>query len=202
MSCSARLPVFVMLTSLLFASRPALAPVAFAGCFMLGAGAAFLSAWVFSRTMFKGRARPMILELPAYQVPSVRNALLAARDQSVSFLKTAGTVIMAICIVMWWLSAYRYPPAKATLRSSRGAGVRAGCAVLVDRADRIGARAQRAGRPAGWGMRFSRCLRRWARLAAERGPADQFPRAEVFVSTMAVLAGAAKTSGASPACGR
>ena len=48
----------------------------------------------------------MILELPSYRTPSVRNAVLAAKDQGLAFLRTAGTVIMAICIVMWWLSAY------------------------------------------------------------------------------------------------
>ena len=48
----------------------------------------------------------MILELPTYKTPSLRNALLAAKDQGVSFLATAGTVIVAICIVMWWLSTY------------------------------------------------------------------------------------------------
>jgi ferrous iron transport protein B len=54
MSCSARLPVFVLLTSLLFAGQRGLAAAAFAACFMLGAGAAFLSALLFSRTILKG----------------------------------------------------------------------------------------------------------------------------------------------------
>ena len=54
MSCSARLPVFVLLTSLLFAGQPGLAALAFAGCFMLGAAAAFLSALLFSRTILQG----------------------------------------------------------------------------------------------------------------------------------------------------
>ena len=49
---------------------PGSAGFAFAGCFMLGAGVAFLSALLFSNSVLKGRARPMILELPAYQVPS------------------------------------------------------------------------------------------------------------------------------------
>ncbi len=123
MSCSARLPVFVLLTSLLFAGRPALAGFAFAGCFMLGAGVAFLSALLFSNSVLKGRARPMILELPAYQMPSLRNALLTARDQGLSFLKTAGTVIMAICVVMWWLSAYpRVAPPDEAAGASRAGG--------------------------------------------------------------------------------
>jgi ferrous iron transport protein B len=106
MSCSARLPVYVLLTSLLFADRPALAGVAFAGCYLLGATAAFVSALVFGKTVLRGRPRPMVLELPTYKRPSLTNALLTAKDQGLSFLKTAGTVIMVICIVMWWLSAY------------------------------------------------------------------------------------------------
>jgi len=60
---------------------------------LLGAGAALFTAWLVGRTVLPGRARPMILELPTYKVPSIRNALLAAKDQSLSFLTTAGTVI-------------------------------------------------------------------------------------------------------------
>jgi ferrous iron transport protein B len=196
MSCSARLPVFVMLTSLLFASHPSLAPIAFAGCFMLGAGAAFLSAMLFSRTILKGRARPMILELPAYQVPSVRNALLTARDQGLSFLKTAGTVIMAICVVMWWLSAYPRvaPPADAVaLRAQAAAAATpAGATALVDQAHRLEERAQQAGSFAG---RLGHAVQPvFAPLGYDwqlsAGLLTSFLAREVFVSTMAVLAGA------------
>ena len=197
MSCSARLPVFVMLTSLLFASRPSLAPIAFAGCFMLGAGAAFLSALLFSRTVFKGRSRPMIMELPAYQVPSLRNALLAARDQSLSFLKTAGTVIMAICVVMWWLSAYPKvaPPAEATALRAQAASAAvapAEAAALSDKAGRLEARAQQAGSLAGWLGHAIHPV--FAPLGFDwqlsEGILTSFLAREVFVSTMAVLAGA------------
>src|SRR6185295_15418106 len=106
MSCSARLPVYVLLTSVLFATRPALAGLAFAGCYVLGAAAAFFTAALFGRTILRGRARPMMLELPDYKWPSLRNALFTARDQGLAFLKTAGTIIFAICVVMWWLSAF------------------------------------------------------------------------------------------------
>jgi ferrous iron transport protein B len=194
MSCSARLPVFVMLTSILFAGRPAMAPVAFAACFMLGAGAAFLSALLFSRTVFRGRARPMILELPAYQVPSIRNALLAARDQSLSFLQTAGTVIMLICVVMWWLSAYPKvtPPAEAVaLRAEAAAAPPADAALLIDRAENIEARAQQAGSLAGWLGHAIQPV--FAPLGYDwqlsEGLLTSFLAREVFVSTMAVLGG-------------
>jgi ferrous iron transport protein B len=195
MSCSARLPVFVMLTTLLFASRPALAPVAFAACFMLGAGAAFLSALLFSRTIFRGRARPMILELPAYQVPSIRNALLSARDQSLSFLKTAGTIIMLICVVMWWLSAYPkvVRPAEANaLRVQAATAAPAEATALVDKAQHIEARAQQAGSLAGWLGHAIQPV--FAPLGYDwqlsEGLLTSFLAREVFVSTMAVLAGA------------
>jgi len=196
MSCSARLPVFVMLTSLLFAGHPTLAPVAFAGCFMLGAGAAFLSAMLFSHTILKGRARPIILELPAYQVPSIRNAVLTARDQGLSFLKTAGTAIMAICVVMWWLSAFPHvkPPAEAVALRAQAAAtpVAADATALTDQAARLESRAQQAGSLAGWLGHaiqpvFAPLGYDW-QLSA--GLLTSFLAREVFVSTMAVLAGA------------
>ena len=71
MSCSARLPVYVLLTSLLFVNRPLVAGLAFAGCYVLGAGVALLSALLFGRSILRGRARPMMMELPSYKMPSL-----------------------------------------------------------------------------------------------------------------------------------
>ena len=87
MSCSARMPVYVLLTSLLFGASRLRAGLAFAGCYMLGAGAALTTAMLFGRTILKGRARPMVLELPSYKMPSFTNALLTARDQGWAFLR-------------------------------------------------------------------------------------------------------------------
>jgi ferrous iron transport protein B len=196
MSCSARLPVYVLLTSLLFADRPALAGLAFAGCYLLGAAAAFLSALLVGRTVLKGRPRPMVLELPTYKMPSLTNALVAAKDQGLAFLKTVGTIIMAICIVMWWLSAYPRvaPPAGAeALRvEAQQAGVtpeRAG--TLRDEASALDARAEQAGSFAG---RIGRAIQPvfqplgfdWQLTV---GILTSFAAREVFVSTMSVLAG-------------
>jgi ferrous iron transport protein B len=197
LSCSARLPVFVLLTSLLFVGQPALAALAFAACFALGAGAAFLTAWLFSRTILKGEARPMILELPAYQRPSLRNALLTARDQGLSFLQTAGTVIMAICVVMWWLSAYPRvdPPAESVALRTQAALATTGAedaASLTAQADQLDARAQQSGSFAGRIGHFIQPV--FAPLGYDwqlsAGLLTSFLAREVFVSTMAVLAGA------------
>jgi ferrous iron transport protein B len=195
MSCSARLPVYVLLTTLLFADQPGLAGLAFAGCYLLGAVAALLTAKLFGSTILRGRARPMILELPSYKTPSLRNALLTAKDQGLSFLSTAGTVIVAICIVMWWLSAYPRvePPARALeLReAARAEGIAPGQAealtadaeALETRAAQVGSFAGRIGHtmaPAFAPLGFD-----WQLTV---GVLTSFLAREVFVSTMSVLA--------------
>ncbi len=195
MSCSARLPVYVLLTSLLFADSPALAGVAFAGCYLLGASAAFLSAWLFSRTALPGRPRQMVLELPTYKQPSLTNALLTARDQGAAFLKTAGTVIVAICIVMWWLSAYPKadpsPEAEALRAQIATAATPADAEALAADADLLQAKADQSVSFAG---RMGRAVQPlFAPLGYDWqltvGVLTSFLAREVFVSTMSVLVG-------------
>ncbi len=107
MSCSARIPVYVLLIGILSVGRPAwFAGVAFAACYALGAGAGLLSALIARRTILRGPARPLVLELPTYKWPSLRTALLTTYDRAGVFLRNAGTTILAICVLMWWLSAY------------------------------------------------------------------------------------------------
>jgi len=110
MSCSARVPVYALLTSVLFVGRPLAAGFAFTGCYVLGAVAGLGTAALLRRTILRGPSTPMMMELPDYRIPSMRNALICAWDRSLLFLKNAGTVIMAIAIVMWWLSAYPTAP--------------------------------------------------------------------------------------------
>jgi ferrous iron transport protein B len=184
MSCSARLPVYVLLTSLIFADRPALAALAFVGCYILGASAALFSAVLFGRTILKGRARPMVLELPTYKVPSLRNALVTAKDQGVMFLRTAGTVIIAICIVMWWLSAYPKVEPGPEVQALRAQGLDAEADILQTRAEQAGSFAGQLGRlaepvfrPLGFDWQLT------------VGVLTSFLAREVFVSTMSVLVG-------------
>jgi ferrous iron transport protein B len=198
MSCSARLPVYVLLTSMLFVDRPLLAGLAFASCYLLGGTMALISAWVIRRTLLKGVARPMVLELPSYKVPSFTNALLAAKDQGLAFLKTAGTIIMAICIVMWWLNTYPHtaPPQEVeNLRAEAAAAAAASNTdlrdALTDRADRIEARAAQANSFAG---RLGKTIQPvFAPLGYDWqltvGVLTSFVAREVFVSTMSVLLG-------------
>ncbi|HUF49099.1 MAG TPA: ferrous iron transporter B [Vicinamibacterales bacterium] len=196
MSCSARLPVYVLLTSLLFAHRPAMAGLAFTGAFLLGAGAAFVTAATFGRTLVPGRPGPMVLELPTYKWPSLSNALFTARDQGLSFLKTAGTTIFALSVVMWWLSAYprSAPPADVVaLRLSAEAPDLTATqaeALFSDAA----AREARAAQSASFAGRLGRFVQPvFAPLGYDWQLTDailtSFVAREVFVSTMSVLAG-------------
>jgi ferrous iron transport protein B len=195
MSCSARLPVYVLLTSLLFVDRPLLAGAAFAGCYVLGAAAALASALLFRRTLLRGDARPMILELPSYKSPSLLNALITAKDQGLAFLKTAGTAIMAICIVMWWLNAFprvgSQPAADALRVQAAAAGSADEAAALAAEADVIDQRATQAGSYAGRMGRFIQPV--FAPLGFDWqltvGVLTSFLAREVFVSTMSVLVG-------------
>jgi ferrous iron transport protein B len=185
MSCSARLPVYVLLTSLIFADQPWLAAIAFVGCYVLGAAAALLSAVLFGRTVLKGRARPMVLELPSYKAPSFMNALLTAKDQGLTFLRTAGTVIIAICVVMWWLSAYPKVEPGPQVDALRAQGLTVEADLLQNRAEQAGSFAGRTGRlmeplfrPLGFDWQLT------------VGILTSFLAREVFVSTMSVLVGA------------
>jgi len=196
MSCSARLPVYVLLTSLLFADRPALAGLAFAGCYVLGGTVALLTAWMLGRTVIPGRALPMVLELPSYKRPSLTNAVLTAKDQGLAFVKTAGTTIMAICVVMWWLSAYprvEMPLEAAALRSEAVqpdiSEQRA--AALIAEADALEGRAMQAGSFAGQIGRtvqpvFAPLGYDWQLTVSVL---TSFLAREVFVSTLSVLVG-------------
>lgn len=192
MSCSARLPVYVLLTTLLFADRPLAAALAFAGCYLLGAGVALGSAWLARRTVVRGRSRPMVLELPTYKLPSLRTALYTAAQQGWTFLHKAGTVILAICIVMWWLSAYpQSEPSQQVLdlRAEATSLDTVGAEAKLAEADVLEAREAQANSFAGQLGQMVQPV--FAPLGYDWqltvGVLTSFLAREVFVSTMAVL---------------
>ncbi|MDP2137615.1 MAG: ferrous iron transport protein B [Candidatus Didemnitutus sp.] len=118
MSCSARLPVYLLLIAALLPSDAV--PVATKVGIMLlmyalGTIGAFGFAWLFKRTLLKGEPPLMIMELPPYRLPRVRDVALQMLERASIFIKRAGTIILGISIVLWFLSTYpKHPDPTAT----------------------------------------------------------------------------------------
>ena len=117
MSCSARLPVYLLLIAALFPSTAV--PVgAKAGImismYALGTLGAFGFAWLFKRTLLKGEPPLMIMELPPYRMPKLRDVVLHMIERAWLFLKRAGTIILGISILLWALTAYPKAPVGST----------------------------------------------------------------------------------------
>ena len=193
MSCSARIPVYVLLTSLLFADRPGLAAIAFAGCYVVGASAGLLTAVLVRRTLLRGGGRSFAMELSAYRLPSLRHATAEALSRGGVFLRKAGTVILAIVIVLWWLGEYPHsgPSAEAVEMRERAAFLTDDGAAdtLLAEADRAEARHAKAHSFMGMAGRAAEPM--FAPLGYDWqltvGVLSSFAAREVFVSTMAVV---------------
>jgi ferrous iron transport protein B len=188
MSCSARLPVYVLLCGVLFADRPLMAGAAFVGCYALGAVAGLLTALLARRTVLRGPSRPMVLELPSYRIPHVRTAIATAVERGWMFLRNAGSVILAIAIVMWWLSAY--PKVQAPAGTPEGTP-----AAAVSDAD--AARAQQEASFAGMAGRALEPLFRPIGLDSQLTVAvlTSFMAREVFTTTVYVVTGVGEDGG-------
>lgn len=105
MSCSARLPVYVLLIGALIEPvyGPWWAGLALLGMHFLGLAVALPIAFVLNRFILKTKAQPFLLEMPPYRTPRLRDVLWRMWHKGSAFLKTAGTVIFAMTIVIWAL---------------------------------------------------------------------------------------------------
>ncbi len=118
LTCSARIPVYAMVTAMLFPHSPLKAALVFTAAYATGALAAVLAAVVFNRTILPGGSRPLLIELPPYRLPGLRSALLHTFDRAKIFVKQAGTIILVVSLALWTLSHYPKsapPPAAMTL---------------------------------------------------------------------------------------
>ena len=113
MSCSARLPVYVLLISAFIPAQTVWGIVGLQGLtlfamYLIGLIVAPPIALVLKRTILAGEPVPFLLELPAFKMPAWRVIVFRMYDRSLAFLKRAGTIILATTILVWALSYYPY----------------------------------------------------------------------------------------------
>src|SRR5437660_4586321 len=111
MSCSARLPVYTLLIGACIPDKRVLGFIKLQGLtmlsmYLLGTLVALLMAWLFKKTLLKGETPLLIMELPPYKRPVLRVVLRHMWDRSKLFLRRAGTVILGINILLWFLATY------------------------------------------------------------------------------------------------
>ncbi|MFH1496728.1 MAG: ferrous iron transport protein B [Verrucomicrobiota bacterium] len=113
MSCSARLPVYLLLIAAIMptdevplGTKVGLMLLMYA----LGTFGAFGFAWLFKKTLLRGAPPLMIMELPPYRLPRLRDVFMQMVERGGLFVKRAGTVIFALSVVLWFLASYPKVP--------------------------------------------------------------------------------------------
>jgi ferrous iron transport protein B len=106
MSCSARLPVYILFAGTFFPNHAGLIILFI---YALGIFLAFISAKLFNNTLLKGKSMPFVMELPPYRMPTVKTILIHMWDRASSYLRKMGGIILAFSIVIWVLSEYPKP---------------------------------------------------------------------------------------------
>jgi ferrous iron transport protein B len=112
MSCSARLPVYVILIGAFVPAQHylggllGLQGLVLLAMYAVGVVVAVGVAWCLKKSLLRGETPPFVLELPSYKVPSIRTVIWRMTERGWAFLARAGTVIFAVTIVIWALAYY------------------------------------------------------------------------------------------------
>ena len=118
MTCSARLPLYALLIGAFIPARD-IGPFNLQGLtlfslYAAGILSAMAVAWVFKRTWMKSSYQPLMLELPPYRMPNLRNVLQGLWQRALIFLQRVGTIIFSVMVLLWFLSTFPGPPDGAT----------------------------------------------------------------------------------------
>ena len=101
--CGAKMPIIGLIAGALFGGSGLVA----ASAYFIGVAAIVISGIILKKTrMFAGDPAPFVMELPAYHIPSAGNVLRATWERGWSFIKRAGTVILASSIILWFLQGF------------------------------------------------------------------------------------------------
>ena len=179
MSCSARLPVYVLLISALFDGEARVGPFSQASLVLLSMYAlstvsALAVGAIYKRTLLRSPTPPLVLELPPYRLPRLRNTLLQVYDRTADFVRDAGTVILAMTVVLWALLNFPRPPEA----SAQGDGIEVvESPIAYSIGGRVGKAMEPALEPMGQDFRMGVAI------------LGSFAAREVFVSTLGLVYG-------------
>lgn len=119
MTCSARLPVYALMIEALFPSGSIwIKGAIMMGLYLLGTVTALLFAWFFKKTLLRGETPIFLMELPPYRRPALKQIALQMFHRSNLFLRRAGTVILGISILLWFLASFPKNRSKANTNTS------------------------------------------------------------------------------------
>ncbi len=119
MTCSARLPVYALLISAFIPARQVAGGLQLQGLvlfalYVAGIAGALGVAWVLKRFTAGGQVRSLMMELPDYHWPRLRNVAIGLWQRVVIFMKRVGGIILVLTIALWFLASFPAPPAGAT----------------------------------------------------------------------------------------
>jgi ferrous iron transport protein B len=118
MTCSARLPVYALIIGA-FIPRRSVGPFNLQGLvlftlYLAGVAGAVIVALIMRRATLRSSYQPLLMELPEYHWPNLRNLLTGLWERTQIFLSRVGTIILALMVLLWFLASYPQPPADAT----------------------------------------------------------------------------------------
>ena len=111
MSCSARLPVFILLAGTFF---PEHAPLVMIGLYLFGILVAALTARLLRIVKYKTDETPFVMELPPYRMPTLRSTLRHMWEKCEQYIKKIGTVVLTATVIIWFLSYFPRPAESIT----------------------------------------------------------------------------------------
>lgn len=119
MTCSARIPVYTLIIAAFIPNTSVwgfigLQGLVMFGLYAMGIVSALAVAQVLRMTLTRGSHQPLIMELPTYKIPSVANVLLGVLERGKIFLRRAGTIILSLMIVIWFLATFPSAPQGAS----------------------------------------------------------------------------------------
>lgn len=105
-TCSARLPVYAILISLVIPNQGFYQGMTLMGLYLLGFIMALVSSWILSKTLKFNSKSYFVVEMPNYKLPLLKNVLITVLEKTKTFVVEAGKIIMAISILLWIMASY------------------------------------------------------------------------------------------------